>query len=254
MATPLSHRLRAVSQPSLRLAWFSKWVSEVPLDEAVRHLEELLEDTESFGERGTESLVTVVAWVSGAVAPQRLHALARAGRGRAAFRLGRLLSHAEECPLEVDADISGAIPTYRKERMLTLGERKSLARRPNRQDIQLLLRDPHPAVIKQLLNNPQLTEPDLLRLVTLRPPHPISLCHLFRNVRWLTAPRVRTGLLQNPGLPLWQTIPVLSLCTRPELLRVCKARNVPCELIDAARTRLLRHPPVREGSKSYTVH
>ncbi len=254
MPTSLSRRLRAVSQPSLRLAWFSCWVLETELAVAVAQLEELLAETESFGERGTEGLVTLVAWVCGAVAPPRLHALAVAARSAGAFRLGRLLSHAEECPLQVGDEVEGAVPTYRKERPLTLGERKNLARRPNRGQIQRLLRDPHPAVIEQLLNNPQLTESDLLRFVTLRPPHPKSLCYLFRNVRWLTAARVRMGLLQNPGLPLWQTVPLLTLCTRPELARVCQARNVPHGLLDAARTRLTRHPPLREASKSHTVH
>jgi hypothetical protein len=96
--------------------------------------------------------------------------------------------------------------------------------------IDRLVRDPHPAVIEQLLSNPQLTETDLLRFVTLRPPHPTSMCNLFRSVRWLTASRIRMGLLQNPGLPLWQTMPLVSLCSRPELAQVARARNVPSPL------------------------
>ena len=48
-------------------------------------------------------------------------------------------------------------------RPLTLGERKSLARTHAASKLLLLLRDPHPAVVAILLDNPHLTESDIVR-------------------------------------------------------------------------------------------
>ena len=45
-------------------------------------------------------------------------------------------------------------PAPSKERPLTLGERKALARKPDRRLIARAMRDPHPAVVAVLLSNP----------------------------------------------------------------------------------------------------
>lgn len=252
----LSRRLGSLPQPRLRLSWLSRWLSETDGEAAAPVIEALYDEVESFVGQAIPGVVTFVAWASGAVDPPRLHELATAALRSNQFRLRRVLARAHECPLDLEQDREPALRQlpHSVQRSLTLGERKTLARRPGRGEISRLLRDPHPAVIEQLLCNPQLTEADLLRLVTLRPAHPRSLCHLFRDVRWITSPRVRMGLLLNPGLPLWQSIPLLSLCPRPELVRLSRATHVAGELQDAARTHLQRHLPLHDDAKSHTIH
>ncbi len=93
------------------------------------------------------------------------------------------------------------IPDYGRGRVLTLGERKSLARRPDRKLIDRVLRDPHPDVIEMLLMNPRLTEPDVVRLCARRPNAPGILLRVFRSPRWAIRPRVRTALALNPSTP-----------------------------------------------------
>jgi len=65
-----------------------------------------------------------------------------------------------------------ALPRTGVGRPLTLGERKSLARRSSRFALDRLLRDPHPDVIRNVLVNPRLTEDDVVRLAARRPAFP----------------------------------------------------------------------------------
>ncbi|TAK27533.1 MAG: hypothetical protein EPO40_18120 [Myxococcaceae bacterium] len=101
----------------------------------------------------------------------------------------------------LDPDDERLIPDYGRGRVLTLGERKSLARRPDRKLIDRVLRDPHPDVIELLLMNPRLTEPDVVRLCARRPNAPDILLRVFRSPRWAIHPKVRTALALNPSTP-----------------------------------------------------
>lgn len=101
----------------------------------------------------------------------------------------------------VDPEDERRIPDYGRGRVLTLGERKSLARRPDRRLMDRVLRDPHPDVIELLLMNPRLTEPDVVRLCARRPNAPEVLLRVFRSPRWAVRPKVRTSLALNPSTP-----------------------------------------------------
>ena len=74
--------------------------------------------------------------------------------------------------LQKEKNFSVAFPDFGRGRPLTLGERKSLARTHDRSLIQRVVRDPHPDVIRILLDNPSLTEPDVVRICASRPCDP----------------------------------------------------------------------------------
>lgn len=234
-------RLGALGERATRVAWLAHWIANTELPTVAAELEALLEAAESRVEAGTLGLISVVQWVSGAINPGRMHELATQAREQDC-RLAYLLEHASSCPLEFK-DEPRALPKQANERPLTLGERKNLARRAGRKGLARLLRDPHPAVLEQLILNPLLTEPDLVRLVTTRPPSISGLCALVREGRWLLAPRVRMGLLQNPELPLWQSTPLLWLCTRPELMQIANASSLPQPLQASASALSRRRAP-----------
>lgn len=105
------------------------------------------------------------------------------------------------------------VPDYGRGRAPTLGERKSLARRPDRKLIDRVLRDPHPDVIALLLQNPRLTEPDVVRLCARRPNVAEVLRQVFCDPRWSSRPKVRYALALNPATPepiVHATIPLLA--------------------------------------------
>ncbi len=109
------------------------------------------------------------------------------------------------------------IPDFGRGRPLALGERKSLARRRDRQLLARVIRDPHPDVIRVLLDNPALTQDDVVRLVARRPIPADVLREVAASVRWIARCHVRAALLKNPFAPLDLALPLLPLATSNEL-------------------------------------
>ncbi|MEM7435534.1 MAG: hypothetical protein AAF436_10320 [Myxococcota bacterium] len=94
------------------------------------------------------------------------------------------------------------IPDFGRGRPLTLGERKSLARTHDRDLIQRVVRDPHPDVVRILLDNPALTEEDVVRVSALRPNDPEVLRAVYLHPRWVVRYRPRHAIVRNPACPL----------------------------------------------------
>ncbi|MCM2332477.1 MAG: hypothetical protein NDI82_00835, partial [Anaeromyxobacteraceae bacterium] len=82
---------------------------------------------------------------------------------------------------------------------LTLGHKKTLAR--THRDPDLLARlaaEGEPAVVKELLRNPLLTEPFAVRIASRRPMRPETLRLLAESRRWRTRTAVMVALVRNP--------------------------------------------------------
>ncbi|HEY6879173.1 MAG TPA: hypothetical protein VI299_14200 [Polyangiales bacterium] len=113
-----------------------------------------------------------------------------------------------------------------KGRPLSLGERKSLARRRDRELIGRALRDPHPDVVRVLLDNPALTELDVVRLCAQRPVAPEALLHVFRHPRWIVRYRVRAAIAFNPYTPESIAVQLLPHLTPSDLRAVARSAEL----------------------------
>jgi hypothetical protein len=85
-------------------------------------------------------------------------------------------------------------------RDVTLGHRKSFARRTDHATLQKVLRDASPAVVKILLQNPRLTEPDVVRLAARRP----TSADVQREIvasKFFASYAVKKALALNPSTP-----------------------------------------------------
>jgi hypothetical protein len=103
---------------------------------------------------------------------------------------------------EVARGLAPERPLRNRGRPLTLGERKALARRPRGDALAELLRDPHPDVIRILLDNPQLTEREAVRIAAARPAVPAALALVAEHPRWSVRPMVRRALVLNRYTPI----------------------------------------------------
>jgi len=112
-------------------------------------------------------------------------------------------------------------------RPLTLGERKSLARTNKREDLLLLLRDPHPAVVEILLGNPHVTEAEILKIASFRPAVPESLTKIAAHPRWSVRHAVKRALVMNPGTPLADAIRIATTLRKQELLELSTDPQLP---------------------------
>ncbi|HEX2686841.1 MAG TPA: hypothetical protein VHN14_09485 [Kofleriaceae bacterium] len=112
-------------------------------------------------------------------------------------------------------------------RPLTLGERKFLARTHVRAQILLLLRDPHPAVVTILLDNPHITEADVVRVASARPAVPASLALLAAHPRWSVRHPVKRALVLNPSTPLAHAIRIATTLRSQELRALAADASLP---------------------------
>jgi hypothetical protein len=112
-------------------------------------------------------------------------------------------------------------------RPLTLGERKSLARTNKREQILLLLRDPHPAVVAILADNPHVTESDILKIASRRPAVPETLTRLASHPRWSVRHSVKRALVMNPSMPLADAIRIATTFRAAELAELAEDPALP---------------------------
>lgn len=85
---------------------------------------------------------------------------------------------------------------------VSLGERKSMARKLDPDLMERLAKDGDARVIRIYLANPRLTESLVLRMIALRPHRGKILREFGVQYRWLSRPQVRRALVLNPYTPI----------------------------------------------------
>ena len=246
-----AHWLRsipAVRELALRASYLRFEMDRYPLAEVAAALDELAGRAEQADPVAREVLASAVTILTDPEGGERADALRRVAGEAALLPLGRLLRKRLKSEPTADAPPidERLLATSSTGRILTLGERKALARRPTRAALDKLLRDPHPAVIRNLLANPRLTEDDVVRLAARRPAFRDVIGEIARHPAWSRRARVRMALVQNPGTPPEISVPMVQLLIRPELDQVIQAVDVPALVRAAARELLDRRPPVPE--------
>ncbi len=236
----LKRVLLSLPELELRIDWLKQHLREWSLAEACGLLNQLCEASERSDPAAREAqLALALAFIS--LPDDERDTFYKFARGARLLSLERMLRRS---PSVLPPAPEAAIPDYGAGRELTVGERRSLARRPNRKSFEKLLGDPHPLVIRQLLQNPKLTEDDVVRWVARRPPRPTVLDELARAPQWLCRRRVRMAVLFNPGAKQTLTVPLLGACTRSELREVVASADTPVTLRATALELLERRPPL----------
>jgi len=245
--------LLSLPDVELRLAWLRELLTRLPPHRAAPLLDALCEESERLDPGAREAVLALAVLMVGLGECEVLDRLREEVAGRRLLSLDRMLRRAppgspQQRPQEPP------VPDYGTGRELTVGERRSLARRPHRRSFEKLLNDPHPLVIRQLLQNPKLTEDDVVRLVAHRPARREALAEIAQLPRWLSRPRVRLALLLNPGTPQHIAVPMLCACTRGELREVLLSADTALLLRATARELLVRRPPIGVDRAGATVH
>lgn len=84
---------------------------------------------------------------------------------------------------------------------VTLGMKRSLAKGISRDTLDRLLYDPDPHVIRNILNNPKMTERDVLKIASRRPTSGEILTEVFNNKKWGEVYSIKKALVKNPYTP-----------------------------------------------------
>ncbi len=225
-AAILARRVASLKDPQLRVAYVRSRLLEASPAE-VRSLVAEVAARATVGDIAHGDL-----WVSMAVAlADPLCSVLRAAAAEQARAEGDLDAAAlleSAPPGEID-EAARRVPTHaaREGRPLSLGERKALARRPGRDLLARVLRDPHPDVVRILLGHPRLTEDDLVRLCARRPIAPEVLREVVLSARWIVRYRVRAAILRNPHTPLELALPLVAGLHAQDARAVAASEELP---------------------------
>ena len=247
LAARWSRSVPSLREAALRVAYLRAEIAARPLGAVAGALDELCGRAEQADPVAREVLSAAVTALADPAENDLVDALRAIADREALLPLARLLRRRprNEPPPDPPVD-ERKLATSSTGRVLTLGERRALARRPSRAAFDKLLADPHPMVVKNLLANPRLTEDDVVRMVARRPAYPQAIAEVARHAVWSQRARVRMAIVQNPGTPPELSVPLVRLLIRPELAQLVAAPDVPALVRAAARELLERRPPVPE--------
>ncbi|MGC4064214.1 MAG: hypothetical protein QM784_06135 [Polyangiaceae bacterium] len=245
----LTRPLLALKSLLLRRDWLHAQIQERPLESVAPELAALCEEAERLDERAREALVVLVMLLAHRGKEPWTDGLRRFAAEHGCGGLGRLM---RVFPHVGNDDESSPALNRGPQAGPTLGERKFLARRPDRRAFERLLTDPHPQVLRQLLGNPHLTEMDVVSLLSMRPARSTTPQILAEFPNWLVRSKVRMATLFCPATPSYISVPLVALLTRPELAELVDSPSVYVVLRATALERLERHPPLRD-SEHHTV-
>ncbi|MGH7296038.1 MAG: hypothetical protein ACRELB_13940 [Polyangiaceae bacterium] len=238
----------SLGDEGLRASYVASLLREWDLGVLARALDAVCERAEQADVPSREALLSIVDALNAAGMDELVQRLREEAAGESLLALGRLIRHPDRSSRSSPAPGEGARrgpPAVAvRGRPLTLGERKSLARRPDRSTMEHLLTDPHPDVIHRLLRNPRVLEDDVVRLAARRPGRGDVLTEIARSTKWMHRPRVRMALVMNPATPAEIAARVAGLLLRPELELVVGSPAVPATVRAVCLEHLQRRPPV----------
>lgn len=251
LVSKLIQSVLSFSELKLRRDWLLDYLPRLSTSDSAALLDALCKSSER-GEPTAHEVLS--AWVAGLVTlgdSPFIVALRQESIDKNLLSLNRMLR--SYTSVSAAPETTFRVPDYGVGRELTVGERRSLARQPNRRAFERLLRDPHPLVLRNLLGNPRLTEDDVLRLAAKRPLRESLTHELVQRPQWLLRPRIRLTLLHNPYTSSQLALALLVLCKRDELAEILENTSLHPVLRTAARELLDRRPPLGAVPTS-TVH
>ena len=238
----------SLGDAALRAAYVASVVRGWEVSVLAGALDEVCERAEQAEVAAREALVAIVDALNTEGMEDVVQRLREEAAGRSLLALERLVRQPVHlAPGGGEADAKSRrdkIPFDGRGRPLTLGERKSLARRPDRDTMQRLVADPHPDVIHRLLRNPRVLEDDVVRMAARRPGRSEVLAEIARSTKWVHRPRVRMALVLNPSTPAAIAARIAGLLLRPELELVAGSPHVPAAVRALCLEHLARRPPV----------
>lgn len=124
---------------------------------------------------------------------------------------------------------------------LPLGVKRSLSKTMDKNLIKRILLDKDPIVIKHLLNNPLITEKEVLKITSSRPNTSSVIKIVFLSEKWIKNYKVKEAIIKNPYSPFRIALLLLMFMNRKELLEVANDEGLHPELrIEAKRILKLR--------------
>lgn len=124
---------------------------------------------------------------------------------------------------------------------LPLGVKRSFAKKIDKNLLKRMLLDKDPLVVKYLLNNPLITEKDVLKIVSSRPNTASVIKVVFASDRWVKSYHIKEAIIKNPYSPFRIALTLLFSMNKKELKQIETDATLHPEIrIEAERMQKLR--------------
>lgn len=123
---------------------------------------------------------------------------------------------------------------------LPLGWRRKAARESNRNMLDRLLHDQNWRVIDLLLDNPRITERDVVKIAARRPTQPAIIDLVAKHPKWSGRYKVRKAIVCNPKTPYALARSLLDTLLQQDIREVIGLGVLDGQLLDEARLLLRR--------------
>ncbi len=245
-----SRTILGLGEHRLRVAYAHSEMDRLQLGVLAEALDDLCQHAETGDEDMRSTLGAFVPSLVDRNDVERVASLRATAAGAKLLAAGRLLraSSFEGFGLDKKRKPVGQVAQKSDGSPMTLGERRALARRPTRKALDALMRDPHPLVIRLLLQNPRITEDDVLRMAAHRPANAAVASEI--GVAWSRSGRVRMALVLNPFGPSAVAVPLLGLLNRAELGQVARASDLPAVVRATAHDLFQLRPPIPNPARA----
>jgi len=138
-----------------------------------------------------------------------------------------------------DEDRNEELPLIRQIPKMGMADKIRLALTGSREVRSFLARDKNKLILSYVLQNPRLTEHELLQLARERTIPEEILVAIGKKKEWLKRYPLRLALSQNPKTPLPLALRLLNTVQETDLRRIARSRDVSVHLASAARRILL---------------
>jgi hypothetical protein len=243
-AEQLEHKLRHVSESSMRRELVLEALEQRSAGDAFALVQAALHQTAGEAPglellRETVLAVLVHGGATRSISYQRAEALYAAAAEHGDEFLMRLM----RTPTSEQSMRDPAANLPREVGEIPLGVRRSLARGMDKPVLDKLLLDPDPVVIRRLLDNPRITEDDVIRIAARRPIPGSTLHEIAQSQRWATRVKVRIALAHNPYCPTDVVLRILGSLPLRELRELRRDATLHEEVRRQAAAELSRRDP-----------
>lgn len=227
-------RLAGIPEAPMRRATFYRQLLRHGLDEACVLVDTLVRDTLHKKKPAVESYEVLIDpdTVVEQLGSERLDVMVARSRELECYAAVLwLIAPAQR----TDSDeVVTSILLHKDLRDMSLGHRRSLARRARGDELTKLLSDPDPVVIGHLLANPSTTEQQVLTMCSRRPTVSEAL-EVVIDSSWIRRYRVKAALAQNPYLVAKRATVLLPLLNRRDLRSVARDATLSVDVRESAQ-------------------
>lgn len=232
LARGLARRLAGISDPEMRVRYLASTLRDLPMGRIADVLTLAVSGAETRDPELSPLMLNLCLALASPELERQRGSLVRVALEQGQHDTANLL---QPRPAARESEKKQDVPDFGFGRAVSLGERKSLARRRDRDLLARVVRDPSPDVIRILLGNPALTEDDVVRMCARRPIHPDVLREVYLRPRWIVRYPVRRTIVRNPFTPLDIALPLCTLLNRQDASEVAASPELDLDLRERCR-------------------